>query len=77
MQRLFCCACLIESRLMGRKDQTEFGQQPEVYEPPKVTRVTLRPEEAVLGHCKVTGSGGPVSSGCQPISNTVCNSPGS
>lgn len=33
------------------------------YEPPKVIRVSLRPEEAVLGHCKVTGAMGPVGSG--------------
>lgn len=32
------------------------------YEPPKVIRVSLRPEEAVLGHCKVTGAMGPVAS---------------
>jgi hypothetical protein len=36
------------------------------YEPPKVIRVSLRPEEAVLGHCKVTGAMGPVgSSSCR------------
>jgi hypothetical protein len=36
------------------------------YEAPKVIRVSLRPEEAVLGHCKVTGAMGPVSaSGCK------------
>ncbi|MHB8499868.1 MAG: hypothetical protein ACYDCG_08735 [Candidatus Acidiferrales bacterium] len=34
------------------------------YEPPKVIRVSLRPEEAVLGHCKVTGAAGPVATSC-------------
>jgi hypothetical protein len=34
------------------------------YQAPKVTRVSLRPEEAVLGHCKITGSAGPASGGC-------------
>ena len=34
------------------------------YQPPQVVRVHLRPEEAVLGHCKVPGIAGPVSSGC-------------
>jgi hypothetical protein len=29
------------------------------YEPPKVTQVPLRPEEAVLGACKVAAGGGP------------------
>jgi hypothetical protein len=34
------------------------------YQPPLVVRVSLRPEEAVLGHCKITGSAGPGSAGC-------------
>ncbi len=38
------------------------------YEPPKVIRVSLRPEEAVLGHCKVAGSAGPVSGSCRALS---------
>ncbi|HKN75893.1 MAG TPA: hypothetical protein VJW94_12010 [Candidatus Acidoferrum sp.] len=38
------------------------------YEPPKVIRVSLRPDEAVLGHCKVTGAMGPVaSSSCRSV----------
>jgi hypothetical protein len=28
------------------------------YESPKVTTISLRPEEAVLGHCKISGGGG-------------------
>jgi len=48
------------------------------YEPPKVTMIGLRPEEAVLGNCK-SASGlhtGPVSSTC---SNTFggCSQVGS
>jgi hypothetical protein len=38
------------------------------YEPPELTKVSLRPEEAVLGACKISGMGGPigncVTSGC-------------
>jgi hypothetical protein len=34
------------------------------YEPPKVTKVDLRPEEAVLGACKLPGSAGPVGNSC-------------
>ena len=34
------------------------------YESPKVIRVSLRPDEAVLGHCKVSGSTGAVHAGC-------------
>ncbi|HYL61360.1 MAG TPA: hypothetical protein VE077_01985 [Candidatus Methylomirabilis sp.] len=37
------------------------------YEPPKVIRVSLRPDEAVLGHCKITGHAGPVSGSCRSI----------
>ena len=32
------------------------GKKP--YESPKVTTISLRPEEAVLGHCKISGGGG-------------------
>jgi len=29
------------------------------YTPPHVTVISLRPEEAVLGHCKISGGSGP------------------
>jgi hypothetical protein len=45
------------------------------YEPPKVIRVSLRPEEAVLGHCKVTGAAGPVATSCRSV--VACRSLGS
>jgi len=35
------------------------------YQPPQVVRVSLRPEEAVLGHCKVAGITGPISGSCR------------
>jgi hypothetical protein len=50
---------------MERKESSTEQQQPGTYEPPQVMRVSLRPEEAVLGHCKVSGSAGPVSSSCR------------
>jgi hypothetical protein len=28
------------------------------YEPPQLVTINLRPEEAVLGHCKIAGGGG-------------------
>jgi hypothetical protein len=43
------------------------------YEPPELTKVSLRPEEAVLGACKISGGTG-------PIGNCIvsgCSSPGS
>ncbi len=46
------------------------------YQAPQVVRVSLRPEEAVLGHCKVTGAAGAVSSGCKSY-GVNCRTPGS
>jgi hypothetical protein len=47
-----------------------------LYEPPQLTIISLRPEEAVLGHCKISGGAGPISAGnCQPIG--ACPSQGS
>jgi hypothetical protein len=37
------------------------------YEAPKVIRVSLRPDEAVLGHCKIPGSAGPASASCSSL----------
>jgi hypothetical protein len=50
------------------------GKRP--YQPPQLTTISLRPEEAVLGSCKIAGSAGPVSVGCQPM-GVACNAPGS
>jgi hypothetical protein len=44
------------------------------YEPPKVVTISLRPEEAVLGHCKISGSAGPGGSSCTVL---FCSSIGS
>lgn len=48
------------------------------YQAPEVVRVSLRPEEAVLGHCKVPGAAGPASgsSTCSKF-GLRCNSLGS
>jgi hypothetical protein len=32
-----------------------------LYVPPQLVTISLRPEEAVLGGCKIAGSGGPAS----------------
>jgi hypothetical protein len=45
-----------------------------MYEAPKVKVISLRPEEAVLGHCKNNSSAGPVSGSCL---TTSCNVQGS
>jgi hypothetical protein len=44
---------------------TADGKKP--YVPPELTVVSLRPEEAVLGHCKIAGGGGGLSGICSNI----------
>lgn len=44
------------------------------YEPPQVVTISLRPEEAVLGHCKISGSAGPGGGSCAVL---FCSSIGS
>lgn len=47
-------------------DKSKTGTNAKVpYQPPQVVKVSLRPEEAVLGHCKVAGITGPISSSCR------------
>ena len=54
------------------------GQEPsrtrKKYEPPRVAKISLRPEEAVLGNCKSASVSGPVAPTC---SQTSCSSIGS
>ncbi len=57
------------------EDEKQPERQRKVYEPPKVVRITLRPEEAVLGHCKVSGSAGFAQSTCNAV--VTCQSLGS
>ena len=45
------------------------------YEPPAFSVISLRPEEAVLGHCKSMSMGGPVQSLCANLPG--CSSVGS
>jgi hypothetical protein len=39
------------------------------YAKPAVKRVVLKPEEAVLGACKVAGQFGPTAGDCKPVGN--------
>jgi hypothetical protein len=49
------------------------GQGKRKYEAPKVTVISLRPEEAVLGNCKTAGSlGGPSTGGPNCAFGTGC-----
>jgi hypothetical protein len=69
----------LDDRKKTMKDEQDIqplDQEPKgAYEPPKVIRVSLRPEEAVLGHCKITGAAGPVSTSC--LSVMACMTQGS
>jgi hypothetical protein len=47
------------------------------YEAPKIVRVSLKPEEAVLGHCKTPSSGGPVGMNSCNNAGLGCSSFGS
>jgi hypothetical protein len=58
---------------MNQEFKQADGKKP--YQSPQLTTISLRPEEAVLGHCKIAGGAGPVSASCQPIG--VCPSQGS
>jgi hypothetical protein len=56
---------------MNRESNPGGGKQP--YESPQLVTISLRPEEAVLGHCKNASGGGPtpgcgiILGGCQSI----------
>ena len=41
------------------------------YEPPKIAVISLRPEEAVLGHCKNASTGGPGGAGCTHVGSCM------
>lgn len=47
---------------MNERSQEVEGKKP--YEPPQLVTINLRPEEAVLGHCKTSSSNGFVGTAC-------------
>ena len=49
---------------MRDDSERDVDQQKKAYAKPVVTRVDLRPEEAVLGNCKTSGVAGPGSGDC-------------
>jgi len=48
-----------------RKRSPSVQKKP--YAKPELRQVPLRPEEAVLGNCKMSGLSGPASSDCMPV----------
>jgi len=61
--------------VMEEQRRTDSRAAKKPYVKPQVKRVVLRPEEAVLGTCKMTGFSGPGQAGCNTPSN--CSSIGS
>lgn len=60
-------------RLM--EEENRPTKKRELYEPPRISVVSLRPEEAVLGACKNMSSAGPVGGSCTAVGQ--CMVPGS
>jgi len=58
---------------MSEPNESEKNER-KPYEAPKLVRVSLRPDEAVLGHCKISGVAGPGNSSCSAL---FCRTPGS
>jgi hypothetical protein len=50
------------------KEEPNATESRKPYEAPKVVRISLRPEEAVLGNCKNSSSSGPVGGTCTNVS---------
>jgi hypothetical protein len=46
------------------------------YKSPRITTIALRPEEAVLSHCKIAGGSGPIGAACNLLI-IACSSIGS
>jgi hypothetical protein len=59
---------------MSEDSSLEKKDERKPYEAPRLIRVSLRPDEAVLGHCKISGGAGPTSSSCASL---FCKTPGS
>jgi hypothetical protein len=49
---------------MNDQNKNTEAASAKAYEAPKIIRVSLRPDEAVLGHCKIPTSAGPAATGC-------------
>jgi hypothetical protein len=56
--------------------EDEAPQKKKSYESPKISVISLRPEEAVLGACKNSSSAGPVGGTCTSV-GAPCMTPGS
>jgi hypothetical protein len=48
-------------------DEHRDPESKKAYQSPKLSVISLRPEEAVLGHCKNASTAGPVSTSCTMV----------
>ena len=51
----------------GVRELPVVKKEKKPYQPPTLTKVDLRPEEAVLGNCKTGGSSGPGNMPCDLV----------
>jgi len=65
----------IEGEAERMKQSENDPTEKMLYEPPKIVTISLRPEEAVLGNCKISGTGGPGQGACKVV--TACSAVGS
>jgi len=65
-----------ERYTMIKDDGAMKTTRKKAYAKPGISEVKLRPEEAVLGFCKISGSAGPVSGSCASGTGN-CNALGS
>lgn len=64
-----------EMTTMGNERLGNHDEPRKAYSRPIVREVKLRPEEAVLGNCKISGSGGPGQTSCDsPVACTTLGS---
>mgnify|MGYP005844456029 FL=1 len=60
---------------MSGRHKKEVQEPKKPYTRPEMKQVQLRPEEAVLGNCKTSGSTGPSGSNCGfPVCCSSCGS---
>jgi hypothetical protein len=58
------------------EEENRLPKKRELYESPRISVVSLRPEEAVLGACKSSSSAGPIGGACTAV-GFQCLVPGS
>jgi hypothetical protein len=60
-----------------KNEPNKSNNTKKAYQKPQLRQVRLRPEEAVLGSCKMSGTSGPGGSACVMVGGMNCSTPGS